>query len=273
MNIRIERFILLISVVLCISFNCASAAILPSDQSKLYIIGNGTHIYSFDFRIDNFEFDGTLLGSITTLRKHDKDAFSIFGNGGQLIYTHNGVIVNVTSGRAALSFTGNAGQVVTLASWAGNTFEFEPESFTINTSGTNKKDVVVFVDDVEYHISPGIRTQIVEIEILQETRSQESKQSIQGNTSNTSVVIFGSAHLDVSTIDIDSLRMEFLTMRVNGKAHDFSTIIYVNYDNYPDLVVMFEDIGQFLYEGDSYATLEGNLSDGTIINGKDNISF
>ena len=270
MNIRIERFILLISLVLCISFNTASAAILPSDLSNLYIIGNGTHIYSFDFRIDNFEFEGTLLGSITTLRKHDKDAFSVFGNGGQLIYTHNGIIVNVTSGRAALSFTGNAGQVVTLASWAGNTFEFEPESFTINTSGTNKKDVVVLVDDVEYLISPGIRTQIVEIEIFQDTRSQDSKQSIQGNTS---VVIFGSAHLDVSTIDIESLRMEFLSMRVNGKAHDFSTILHVNNDNYPDLVVMFEDIGQFSYEGNSYATLEGHLSDGTIINGKDNISF
>jgi hypothetical protein len=88
------------------------------------------------------------------------------------------------------------------------------------------------------------------------------------------VVIFGSAHLDVTTIDIGSLRIENLAMRMKDKAHNFSTIIHVNYDKYPDLVVMFDDISQFLYkDNSSYATLKGNLSDGTIINGKDNISI
>jgi hypothetical protein len=270
MIMRAERVILFISIFLCVSFNTASGAILPADLIKFHIIGNGTHLYSFDFRIDNIEFDGIHLGSITTLRRHDNGSFPMFGNGGQLIYTHNGIRVNVTSGRAALSFTGNAGQVVTLASWAGNTFEFEPESVTINASGTNKKDVVVLMDGVEYHIPPGKRTQIVEIEIIQETKSQHSKQNIQGNTP---VVIFGSAHLDVSTIDIGSLRIGSLAMRMKEKAHNFSTILHVNYDKYPDLVVMFDDISQFLYKDNSYATLKGNLSDGTIINGKDNISI
>jgi hypothetical protein len=270
MIMRTERVILFISIFLCISFHSADGAILPADLSKFHIIGNGTHIYSFDFRIDDIEFDGIHLGSVTTLRRHEKGSFSILGNGGQLIYIHNGIRVNVTSGRAALSFTGNAGQVVTLASWAGNTFEFEPASFTINTSGTNKKDVVVLMDGEEYHISPGKRTQIVEIEIVQETKSQHTKQSVQGNTP---VVIFGSAHLDVSTIDIESLSIEYLAMRMKGKAHNFSAIIHVNYDKYPDLVVMFDDISQFLYKDNSYATLKGNLSDGTIINGKANISI
>ena len=270
MNMRAERVILFISIFLCISFNTASGAILPGDLSKLHIIGNGTHIYSFDFRIEDIEFDGIHLGSVTTLRRHDNGSFPMFGNGGQLIYTHDGIRVNVTSGRAALSFTGNAGQSVTLASWAGSTFEFEPDSFTINASGTNKKDVVVIKDGVEYHISPGKRTQIVEIEIVQETDFQHSKQNIQ---ENTPVVIFGSAHLDVSTIDIGSLRIEDLAMRVKGKAHNFSTIVHVNYDKYPDLVVLFDDISQFLYKNNSTATLRGNLSDGTTINGKDNISI
>ena len=62
-------------------------------------------------------------------------------------------------------------------------------------------------------------------------------------------------------------------MRMKDKAHNFSTIIHVNYDKYPDLLVMFDDISQFLYKDDGYATLKGNLSDGTIINGKDNISI
>jgi hypothetical protein len=105
---------------------------------------------------------------------------------------------------------------------------------------------------------------------VQETDSQHSKQNIQ---ENTPVVIFGSAHLDVSTIDIGSLRIEDLAMRVKGKAHNFSTIVHVNYDKYPDLVVLFDDISQFLYKNNSTATLRGNLSDGTTINGKDNISI
>jgi len=268
---RAERIILFISIFLCVSFNSANATILPGDLSKLHIVGNGTHIYSFDFRIEDIEFDGIHLGSVTTLRKHDNGSFPMFGNGGQLIYTHDGIRVNVTSGRAALSFTGNAGQSVTLASWAGNTFEFDPDSFTINASGTNKKDVVVIKDGVEYRIPPGKRTQIVEIEIIEETESQHSKQNFQGNTP---VVIFGSAHLDVSTIDIGSLSIEYLAMKMREKAHNFSSIFHVNYDKYPDLVVMFDDISQFLYkDNSSYATLKGNLSDGTIINGKDNISI
>jgi hypothetical protein len=270
MDMRAERIILFISIFLCVSFHSAYGAILPGDLSKFHIIGNGTHIYSFDFKIDNIEYDGIHLGSVTSLRKHENGSFSMLGNCGQLIYLHNGIRVNVTSGRAALSFTGNAGQVVTLASWAGNTFEFEPESFTINASGTNKKDVVLLMDGAEYHISPGKRTQIVEIEIIQETKFQPSEQYFQGNTP---VVIFGSAHLDVTKIDIGSLRIEYLAMRMNEKAHNFSTIVHVNYDKYPDLVVMFDDINNFLYKETSYATLKGLLSDGTIINGKDVISI
>jgi hypothetical protein len=161
MNMRAERIILIISISLCVSFHSANGAILPADLSKVHIIGNGTHIQSFDFRIEDIEFDSIHLGSVTTLRRHDNGSFPMFGNGGQLIYTHDGIRVNVTSGRAALSFKGNAGQSVTLASWAGNIFEFDPDSFTINASGTNKKDVVVIKDGVEYHISPGKRTQIV----------------------------------------------------------------------------------------------------------------
>ena len=103
-----------------------------------------------------------------------------------------------------------------------------PDSFTINAPGTNKKDVVVIKDGVEYRISPGKRTQIVEIEIVEESKSQHSKQNFQGNTP---VVIFGSAHLDVSTIDIGSLRIEDLAMRVKEKRTIFppsSMLIMIN---------------------------------------------
>ena len=265
---HIARVILFLSMFLCVHFNIAGGTILPSELSRSHIIGNGTHIDSFDFRIENIDYDDIHLGSITTFHRCGDGSFPIFSNGGQLIYTHNAIRVKVIYGNAALSFTGDAGKVVTLASGAGNSFEFVPESFTINASDTNKKDVLVQFDGVEYYIEPGKRTQIVEIEIIQEAKSNLFIPNIQGNTL---VVVFGSAHLDVSTIDIGSLCIENLAMRVREKAHNPSTIVHVNYDSHPDLVVMFDDISPFLYKGISYATLKGNLSDGTIINGKDNI--
>ena len=270
MNKHAKRIIFFYSIFLCVSSQSANGAVLPGDLSKFQIIGNGTHIKSFDFRIDDIEYDGILLGSVTTLRRHENGSFSMHGNSGQLIYIHNGIRVNVTSGKVALNFTGDAGEVVTLASWAGNIFEFDPESFTINASGTNNKDVVVIMDGEEYHIPPGKRTQIVEIEIVQETKSQHSKQYFHGATP---VIIFGSAHLDVTKIDIGSLRIDNLALRKKDEAQNFSTIVHVNYDKYPDLVVIFDDISQFLYKDNSYATLKGNLSDGTIINGKDFVSI
>jgi hypothetical protein len=121
---------------------------------------------------------------------------------------------------------------------------------------------------VKYYIAPGKRTQIVKIDIIQDAKSHHFIPNIQ---ENTPVVIFGSAHLDVSTIDIGSLCIENLAMRVREKAHNFPTIVHVNYDKYPDLIVMFDDISHFLSKDISYATLKGYLSDGTIINGKDNI--
>ena len=102
------------------------------------------------------------MGSVTTLRKHEDGSFASLSNGGQLIYTHNSILVNVTNGYVALSFSGYAGQVVTFALGAGNCFEFEPESFTIEATAKNVKDVVVHFDGVDYFIPPGKRSQIVE---------------------------------------------------------------------------------------------------------------
>jgi len=270
MNMRIARLILFLSMFLCVNFNIANGTILPSELNIPNRTGNGTHIDSFDFKIENIEYDGIFLGSITTLRKHDNRSFSIVSNGGQLLYTHNGIRVNVTKGYVALSFRGYAGLPVTFASGAGNCFEFEPESFIVEALAKNVKDVVVHFDGVDYFIPPGKRSQIVQIEIITEPKSNDFKPNIQGNTP---VVIFGSAHLDVSNINIESLYIENLAMRVIGKAHNLSTIVHVDDDEYPDLIVMFEDIGHFFNKRFSQATLRGNLSDGTIINGNDNIEI
>ena len=267
-NMRTIRLILFISIFLCGHFNFANGTILPSESIKSHFIGNGTQIDSFDFSIENINYDDLLLGSITTLHKHDSGSSNLFSNGGQLIYTRNGVRVIVTAGNVVLSFRGYAGLVFTFASGAGNSFEFEPETFAINASATNPNDVLVQFDGVEYYIPPGKRAQIVEIDILPEGDSHRFMPIIRGNTP---AVIFGSAHLDVSSIDVGSLRIEDRATRVRGKAHDLSAIVPVDDDEYPDLIVMFENMSNFLYKGDSFATLKGILSDGTIINGRANI--
>jgi hypothetical protein len=266
---RTARFILLLSMFLCVHFNIANGTTLPIiELESPHLTGNGTHIDSFDFKIENIEPDGVFLGSVTTLRKHDNGSFSTLSNGGQLIYTHNSIRVNVTNGYVALSFSGYGGQVVTFALGAGNYFEFEPESFTIEASAKNVKDVIVHFDGVDYFIPPGKRSQIVEIEILTETNSHDFMTNIQGNMP---VVIFGSAHLDVGNIDIESLNIGNLTMMAIGKTHNLPTIVHVDDDEYPDLIVMFEDITRVFNKEINQATLRGYLTDGTIINGNDKI--
>ena len=261
---RSIQIIFCILIFLCGQFNLVYGTILPSDISKFPIIGNGTQIDSFDFSIEKIEYDGMLLGSITTLRKYDGTS-TMFTNGGQLLYTHNGIHVNVTAGDVALGFRGDNGLVISFASRAGNSFEFEPESFSIVASAANTNDVLVQFDGGEYYIPPGRRTQIVDFDIISETDSPNFAPNIRGTTP---VVIFGSAHLDVSTIDIGSLCIEGLDMKVRGKVNNLSAIVAVDDDEYPDLIVMFEDISDFLYNGVGYATLKGILSDGTIINGR-----
>ena len=267
MNMHAVRIILFLSIFLSVHFNIANGTILPSDSSRSHITGNGTNIDSFDFRIENIEYDGIFLGSITTLHKHNSESFSMFNNGGQLIYTNNGIRVNVTNGYVTLSFLGYAGFVTSFVSSAGNCFEFEPESITVESSAKNEKDVVVHFDGVDYFIPPGNRSQMVEIEIITETKSHDFKPNIRGNIP---VVIFGSAHLDVSTIDIESLCIENLAMRIMGKAPILSTSKNVDDDEYPDLIVRFEDISHLLNGDISHATLKGKLSDGTIIFGNGN---
>ena len=265
---RTTRFIVLTAMLLFGHYNFATGTKMPSESSKPFIYGNGTHIDSFDFSIDKIEYEDILLGAIHTLRKHDSRSFTMSSNAGQLVYTHNSVHVKVAVGNVKLSFGGNTGLLVTFSSGAGNSFEFDPGPFVINTSAKNTEDILVQFDGVEYPIPPGKRTQFVKIDIFPETISRRFIPDIQGNTL---AVIFGSAHLDVKTIEIGSLYIEGLDMRVWGKARSLSTIVRVDDDEYPDLAVMFEDIGSIFYEGVGFATLKGSLSDGTIINGKANI--
>ena len=246
----------------------ARATITPEDLGDVCPLLAGTRIQSFYFIIEFIEFDGIPLGTDTTVHKYEKGALPVFSNGGQLLYTPNGIRVNVTTGRVAMGFETLDGVGLTFAAEAGNSFEFEPESLIINSSAKNTGEVLVLFDGQQFFIPPGERIQIVEIDIIPETKSYHFDQ----NTERLiPVVIFGSAYLDVSTIEISSLNFEGFAMKREGESLNLAVIDNIDDDEFPDLIVMFEDTSNVMYKHISYPTLRGNLFDGTIINGKYNI--
>lgn len=86
------------------------------------------------------------------------------------------------------------------------------------------------------------------------------------------VAIFGSADLDVEDINLDSLLLQGLSVRVVGKNDKYlAHYEYVNDDDYLDFIVQFEDSGGWITSGDGYAMLSGELNDRTPIEGKDTI--
>jgi hypothetical protein len=138
----------------------------------------------------------------------------------------------------------------------------------INSSVKNTNEVLVLFDGQQFFIPPGERTQIVEIDIMPET---ESYQFDQNTERLIPVVIFGSAYLDVRTIEISSLNFEGFAMKSEDEGHKSAVIENIDDDEFPDLTVMFKDISNVMYKPISYPTLRGNLFDGTIINGSYNM--
>ena len=82
-----------------------------------------------------------------------------------------------------------------------------------------------------------------------------------------SVAIFGSAHLDVKQINIDSLLLESPALKRTAKSSLPADICHINDDPYPDLTVEFEANKDSLNSDFNYAILNGQLSDGTTIKG------
>lgn len=86
------------------------------------------------------------------------------------------------------------------------------------------------------------------------------------------VAILGSADFDCTQVDPSTCSLEGLTLKVVGKRNKLMAHIEdVNNDGYDDLVLQIEDMDEAFQEGDTTATLTGNLYDGTPIEGTDTI--
>lgn len=223
-------------------------------------------IESFDFLVEVIEHEGTPVHSVTSIRKKDYESLLTFDKSGELMFTSNSVFANVTDGTISMDFMAQNGASVKLIVGAGNSFEFELNSFTINSSISNHNGLLILFDEVESFVQPGESLRIVQIDIMS---AHELYCSNQNANDLIPVIIFGSAYLDVSNIEVSSLLLENIASEMVGKAINLAKVDFVNDDVYPDLVLKFEATNKCLSADFGYATLRGYLTDGTIINGID----
>jgi hypothetical protein len=86
------------------------------------------------------------------------------------------------------------------------------------------------------------------------------------------VAIFGSEDFDVYEIDVTTLSLQGLSLKVVGKADRLlAHFDDIDGDGYTDLIAQFADSDGWTGSGDGYATLTGQLYVGTAIEGSDSI--
>lgn len=261
---RILKTYLAFLILLSAHINVANSSVSQLGLNRFDSEAKKTGMSSFDFRIDVIEQDGIPLFAVTITRSRLQRALVPVDNGGHLLLTSKNVFMTVTKGIVAMNLMAGNGTLISLVASSGNSIEFEPYSFTITPSVTNTKAVTALIEGVEFFIPPGESTRFVEINTMQNDRIDLLNQNSNGLIP---IAILGSAYLDVSSIEIDSLLLQHLAVKVEVKSNEPAAIQHVNDDSYPDLIVKFEASKKYLNDDFSYTILNGQLTDGTIIKG------
>jgi len=263
---RALKIVLFLSIFLIGLINVSYGRLFPLDSKWSGSVITDKSIESFDFLVEVIEHEGRPVHSVTSIRKKDYQSLLTFDKSGELMFTSNSVFANVTDGLISMDFMAQNGATVKLVVGAGNSFEFELNSFTIISSISNHNGLLILLEQVESFVQPGETLRIVQIDIMSANKSYCSNQHA---NDLIPVIIYGSAYLDVSTIEINSLLLENIASKMVGKASNPAKIGDVNDDEYPDLLVQFEANNKCLSTSFGYAALRGYLTDGTIINGID----
>lgn len=242
----------------------ANSATFQSGADRLSQHAKNIEMSSYDFRINVIEHDGILLDAVTVTDRNEQHPSVPFDNGGHLLFTSKNVFLNVTKGLIAMNFPAGKGRLVRLVAGAGSHIEYEPHSSTITSSVKNADTVTAILEGIELPILPGETTRFIETNIIPSGLNVVLNSTTGGLIS---VAIFGSAHLDVNQINIDSLLLESPALKQATKSNQPVTICHINNDPYPDLRVEFEANKGPLNSDFNYAILNGRLSDGTIIKG------
>ena len=246
------------------------SAIFQLDHDNFSSRAHNNGIYSYDFRVNVIEHDGILMDAVSVTPRNTQRPFVPFDNGGHLLFTSKNVFLNVTKGMIAMNLPTAKGRLIRLVAGAGSHIEFEPDSFTITSSVSNPNAVKAILEGIEFIILPGETTRFIETNIIPASVNVAFNQ----NTGRLiSVAIFGSAHLDVNHIKINSLLLESPVLKRDAKSGRPATIAHLNEDSYPDLMVEFEANKSPLNNNFNHAILKGRLSDGTIIKGISALDF
>lgn len=255
----------LFSLILLAGFSTAAgSSVYPLDLSRFISETKKAGISSFDFRIDVIEQDGIPLDAVTFTSRREQRSSVPTDTGGHLLLTSKNVFMTVTNGIVAMNLMAGNGTIVSLVASSGDSIEFEPYSFTITPAVTNTKAVAALIEGVKFSISPGESTRFVEINTVQNRKIAFLNQNSKGFIH---LAILGSAYLDVSHIEPDSLHLQNLAIKVNARSYEPPVINHINEDSYPDLMVRFEANTSLFNHGNNYAILKGHLADGTIIKG------
>ncbi|UCG07083.1 MAG: hypothetical protein JSV83_00030 [Desulfobacterales bacterium] len=263
--------IVFLSSMLLASIKTSFSAVLPSD-----LLGRNSSIKSMmpakgmDYWVEVIEENGIQLATVTTFQQNNCNPLSTFKSHNGAMSTCYSVFADVMNGPVEMDFVAFDGRFATIIVNAGDGIEFKPDSFTISSPISNSDEVLVLVDGVKFLVNPGESNQIVTIDIMPVSKSTDHHQD---NKEVIPVVIFGSAYLDVSNIDVNSLVLDGLAVKRDEQSNNLASIDHVNDDRYPDLVVNFENNHRSFSKDFSFATLTGNLSNGTIISGNDYFSI
>ena len=247
-----------------------NSAIFQLDPDDFRSRAHNTGMHSYDFRVNVIEHDGILMDAVSVTPRSTQRSFVPFDNGGHLLLTSGNVFLNVTKGMIAMNLPTAKGRLIRLVAGAGSHIEFEPDSFTITSAVSNPNAVKAILEGIEFIILPGETTRFIETNIIPASVNVAFNPTTAGLIS---VAIFGSAHLDVNHIKINSLLLESPVLKRDAKSGRPATIAHLNEDSYPDLMVEFEANKSPLNNNFNHAILKGRLSDGTIIKGISALDF
>jgi len=254
--------ILLFLLLFCTIIDDVDSAVFQSGAGRFSSETKPGGMYSYDFRINVIEYEGILIDSVSVTDRNKQKPFTPFDNGGHLLFTSKNVFLDVTRGKIAMNLPASRGKFVRLVAGAASHIEFEPESFTITSSVSSTDEVTAILEGIEFPILPGETTRFIETHILPESVNAVFKPN---SPDVIGIAIFGSAHLDVNQIKIDSLLLESPVLNGSIKSGGPAAISHLNKDSYPDLMVEFVANKNYLNHNFNYAILKGRLSNGTII--------
>jgi hypothetical protein len=188
--------------------------------------------------------------------------------GDNLLVTCGSVTAKVLWGEVDTKFVSTSNVVATATLELGKGLSFDPITTTFAALKDNTAPVEVKINNEIIVVGQGSATKIGRFDIKPGSSDNTFNPNLYGVLP---VAIYGSASLDVRNIDLSSLKLQGLNVKLTGKksAHYLSHFQDIDEDGFLDLVVHFEDSTGWQTPGSDYAILTGNIVNGPSIEGFD----